>query len=482
MSDVAKETFAAGRYIAKDKAPYFRAALHGFAPIEVPGLGTIGVTKHGVLMIDWAFIEKVTPEECAGLLVHECLHIVLKHADRSERAGRDRHLDNQASDMAINSMVLDMGLKLPGGGPGVTVDHPLHGQYPEDHGWKRGLTADEYYELLRQKQASQGTKNKKHAFGAGGPSTEGMGGEGTASAPNNESGEGGQGKDADHDHEGMGAPKTGGGFCGSCAGNPFPDEPDQKHKASRSENELHRISRQVAADTIEHAKSSQGRGSIPAYLRRWAEEMLSPPEVPWQQELACSTRNACAWRDQAVEHRYDAPSRRQWGLGFGPGKPILPRLRMPVPRVAIIFDTSGSMGHEELSEAGREAAGILKSIGADVTFCTCDAAVTGISKVRSLREVLAKLSGGGGTDMAPAFASLMRERPRPEVIICATDLWIGDPGPEPQGTKVIWLAVGKMASSQGDPRWGKTIRTTAAKRPRSQEVQENDHDAATFHI
>jgi hypothetical protein len=122
MSESAKETFSAGRLLVRRKAGYLRAMVLGFAPIEVQGLGTIGVTEHGVMLIDWEFIDKVNAEEMAGLLAHECLHLLLKHSARAKRSGRDPEIDNKAADMAINSMVLDMGFKLPGGGPGVTPE------------------------------------------------------------------------------------------------------------------------------------------------------------------------------------------------------------------------------------------------------------------------------------------------------------------------------------------------------------------------
>lgn len=470
MSDNAKLTFAAGRLIAREKAPYMRALLLGFAPIETPGLGTIGVTEHAVLMVDWAFIDQVTAEEMAGLLIHECMHILLKHASRAHRAGRDVRIDNIAADMAINPSIWDMGLKLPGGNAKQTVEHPLHGKYPEDYGWARGLTTDEYYEKLRQlPQHQQPQRIVISVKGAGGQGTgeDGEGGEGAPQDPNDASGEGGSGGDAAHSKPGQGGgaadkPKTAGGWCGSCAGNPMPGEPDQKHKASRSENEMHRISRAVAEAVLE-ASSGPDRGTVPSFMKRWAEQILTPAEIPWQKELAVVTRAACAWRENAVDHRYDAPSRRQAGVGYGVGKPVLPRFRQPVPNVAVILDTSGSMGSQEMGEACREVNGILKTIGAEVSFCTCDASVNGISKVRNVKEALARLHGGGGTDMAPGFAAVMKQRPRPEVVICLTDLCIGDPGPKPVGAKVIWVAVGQYAQSAPDPPWGKTIRTDSAK-------------------
>ena len=94
-----KTIFAAGRLMAiKKKAPYMRALLLGLAPVGAPGLGTIGVTDTGMLLIDWDFIAKLgdgrpdgiaATEEMCGLMVHEGMHLLLKHGKRAKRAGRD---------------------------------------------------------------------------------------------------------------------------------------------------------------------------------------------------------------------------------------------------------------------------------------------------------------------------------------------------------------------------------------------------------
>ncbi len=59
--------------------------------------------------------------------------------------------------------------------------------------------------------------------------------------------------------------------------------------------------------------------------------------------------------------------------------------------------------------------------------------------------------------MIPAFAQLAKERVRPDLIICMTDLEIGNPGPEPTYARVIWLGVGPRVTKDFAPRWGKTI-------------------------
>ncbi len=464
MSDLAKELFAAGRLVARAKAKYMKAMLLAFAPVEVEGLGTIGVTEHGVLIIDWSFIDEViamckgdmekAARQIAGLLVHECFHVILNHCKRSR--GKDPQLSNEADDMSFNPAIFDMGLELPTG--------HLAPCLPTDHGWERGLTSDEYYARLKAKQEAQ--PKPKKGKGGGGQQGQPMPGQGE---PGQGQGEASQGQGAGQGQPGSGSatgqpksgkrPKTGGGWCGGCAGNPFPNEPAGSEKPSRSKADLDRAARAVAAAVREEASS--GRGTVPGFLQRWADEMLAPAEIPWEQELSSLCRTALAWKANAVDHRYDAPSRKQAGIGFGAGRPVLPRFRAPIPNVVVILDTSGSMGTDELSIAGRETAGILKSLGADVTFITCDTTVHGVTKVRSLKEMLAALKGGGGTSMTPAFAEVMKLRPRPEVIVCLTDLHIGDPGPEPLGTKTVWVGIGEHAGP--DPKWGKTVRVTKDK-------------------
>jgi hypothetical protein len=371
----------------------------------------------------------------------------LRHGPRSLGKGRDPYLSNLAGDLAINPSLKSMGCTFP------TVPG-FEGAFPERFGFESGLTADEYYELLRQQtppQAGQGAAGEQGGEGDEEQDGSGAGAEGSGE------GEGG-GKDADHDHDGKG--QSGGqgqsksnhcmhGMCGSGGGNPLKNEPKdgkgqngQQDAPGRTQQELDRMSRQVAEEVREHAQ--RNRGNVPAGLARWADEQLKPPKIPWQTQLARLTRAAVAWRDGAVDHRYDAPGRRQAGIGFGPGKPVLPRLRMPVPNVTVIIDTSGSMGTEELTEAASETKGILAAIGANITLAVCDAAVHGLTKVRTIQEACGMLKGGGGTDMRPAFDAAMDHRPRPEVIICITDGMVGDgfPAHAPPGVKVVVVLVG----------------------------------------
>lgn len=55
---------------------------------------------------------------------------------------------------------------------------------------------------------------------------------------------------------------------------------------------------------------------------------------------------------------------------------VLPSLRSPLPWVAVIIDTSGSIGDPELGVAPAEVAGVLREVGVrgdKVIVLACDA-------------------------------------------------------------------------------------------------------------
>lgn len=403
-TDRAYEVLTSGRLLAKTKAPYFRSLLLSYVLREAPGLGTVGVTKTRLFLWDPAFVEALTPEQMAGVWMHECLHSLNRHGHRC--GARDPELFNKAADLAINPTVRETGLQLPTGDKA--------GIFPAQFGFPEGLTADEYYEKL------------------------------LALPPPPPMPGGGKGD----------APHAAGGYCGSCAGRPLPNEPGEDDAEGRSEGEMERTIREVAEEIQARVKSS-GIGSVPSHLRRWADEALKPPKIPWRQRLAVLARRAIAWRPGAVDHRYDGPSRRQAGIGYGIGRPVLPRLRSPVPRVAIVVDTSGSMGTKEIIDCLTEAQGVVEAVGAQVEFCACDAYVHELRPVANVRDMAKLLKGGGGTDFRPAFAALEAKKPRPEIIVFATDGY--GPAPEfpPHGIKTIWLLVG--GNENAPAAWGDTI-------------------------
>lgn len=384
---------AAGRAIALTKAPYLGARIRGFDLREAPGLGTTAATADGSFLYDAAEIAKWLPEKLAFSFAHEALHMTFAHHKRG--VGLEAKRANLAMDLAINDSVVAIGLAAD-----------PHDALPAKFGFPSGLTFEAYYALLEAK---------------------GQAGEGSPT------------------------PDCGNGFCGSCAGRPVPGEPEPG-KAGRSSAENARINAEVAKATREH-KASKDAGTVPAGLARWAERDLEPPKVAWEAQLARAVKAGVSWKAGAVEHRYDGPSRRQAGIGYGAGRPVMPRLRAPLPRIAIAVDTSGSMSKGDLDRAMSETSAILRAIGAPVTFLACDAAVHGVAKIAHLAQ--AQLKGGGGTSFIPIFEALSAERPRCDVVVVMTDGYGPAPKEEPAGLRTIWLLIG--GNENAPAAWGTTI-------------------------
>lgn len=397
-----RDKLAAARLAAARKMPYFRAAVLAMVPREAPGLGTFGVSRHGVLMWDPEVCGRWSVDEVAGVLLHEVGHLLRHHADRRERLGAQPATWNVAGDLAINCDLLAAGVRLPG-----------DGVWPGKLGLEDGLTTEEYYRALSQQAA--GAKS---------------------------SGEG----------EGEGEGDVGRGRCGGCAGRPE-DWEQEEDRGGRSEAELERVRRQVAEAVRREAES--GRGTVPQGLVRWADGQLRPPQVPWRQKLRRAVRGALAYRPGAVDYHWTRPSRRQAGIGWGPGRPLLPALRAPVPSVCVAVDTSGSMGADELTSALSEMRGVLQATGAGVTFLACDARVHELREVERWQDAAKLLKGGGGTSFVPVFEELAGRRRRPDVVVFVTDGCGPAPQEPPGWCKVIWVLVGPHR--RAPCAWGEAI-------------------------
>ena len=138
---------------------------------------------------------------------------------------------------------------------------------------------------------------------------------------------------------------------------------------------------------------------------------------------------------------------------------VLPGTRRPVPNVAFVVDTSGSVDDTLLARALGEVDGALRGLGvsgSSVTVLSCDAAVHTVQRVRSARG--AKLAGGGGTDMRVGVAAAEELRPRPDVIVVFTDGYTPWPQSAPPGASVIVALLGRGGYTMPPtPPWGRRI-------------------------
>lgn len=427
------DKIAAARGLARKRMPYFSAALFGLMPRPLNGMfekvgGGMAVTPRGVMYYDPRVVEEEWDlEDIEFGILHEIGHVLRDHSKRCEELGYDPKLWNLAGDAAINDDLIAAGCK-----PLTTDMLPKKILDPQTQKpMADGLTEEAYYDGLRQMKDDAMQKLKKQCS--------------------------------------KGTPRPGNGNCGGVAGNPMDGLPDDgtwsKTDKGRSKVDIERIKKATAGAIQQHAKK-HGRGSVPGGWKVWADQELTPPKIRWQDKLRRAVRSGIAKIKGMVNFHYERPSRRQWAIGYGKGRPILPAMYAPQPRVGCFVDTSGSMGPDDLRIAMSEMGGVLKSSGAEVLYGVCDAQVHGkIEAVADIKQALGKLQGGGGTHFTPVFMELERmpREKRPHVVIFLTDG--GGPAPDnpPQGMHVIWVLVGDHAcvpwkeDGNGQISWGEQI-------------------------
>ncbi|MFD0585573.1 vWA domain-containing protein [Dactylosporangium darangshiense] len=210
------------------------------------------------------------------------------------------------------------------------------------------------------------------------------------------------------------------------------------------------IRRQTADAIRAHARS---RGDVPSGWKRWADQ-IAEPVVDWRRLLTGALRQAVAWASGAVDYTYARPGRRSAALP----RVVLPSMQRPLPRVAIVIDTSGSMGPDDLGAALAEVTGVLRAVGIRgnrVTVLACDADVHAVTRVTTADQV--QLAGGGGTDMRVGINRARAVPDPPNIIVVLTD---GEtPWPdEPTGCRLIAGLVGERPPAP--PSWIEAIHIT----------------------
>jgi hypothetical protein len=207
------------------------------------------------------------------------------------------------------------------------------------------------------------------------------------------------------------------------------------------------LGRDVARRITEHQRR---RGQVPAGWQRWADDVLNPV-VNWRRQLAAAVRHGVAEVAGRVDFTYRRPSRRASAVP----DVVLPSLRQPLPQVAMVLDTSGSMSDSMLAQALGEVSGVLRSLGLgrrNLRVICCDAQAYSQQRVLDAREV--RLLGGGGTDMGAGLAAAAGLRPRPDLLIVLTDGHTPWPSRAPEGVRVV---VGLMDDTGRSPEWATTV-------------------------
>ncbi|SDJ18347.1 vWA domain-containing protein [Nonomuraea jiangxiensis] len=192
------------------------------------------------------------------------------------------------------------------------------------------------------------------------------------------------------------------------------------------------------------AAGIEARGDVPGGWRRWAEARLRP-EVDWRTRLAAVVKRGSAEAAGRVDYSYRRPSRRAAAVPAI----ILPALVRPLPRIAVVIDTSGSVGRTELAQALGELDGVLHAAGhRRIDVICCDSEAYPVQRVRAAAEV--ELVGGGGTDLRPGFVAAGGA----DVVIVLTD---GDT-PWPERRPRAYVVVCLFGEGGTAPSWAHPVR------------------------
>lgn len=200
---------------------------------------------------------------------------------------------------------------------------------------------------------------------------------------------------------------------------------------------------------LQAASTHQQRGmSLPDSIRQVVSSACQPV-VSWQDRLA-------QWVGETlgrIDYSYRRPSRRAESAGEILSAPF----PHGAPPVIVLWDTSGSMcGAENALMA--EALGILEASPAPIRVVTCDAIVRGDAPdVREAADIVQIVTGGGGSNLSPAFELIQPQLTPDTVIIVMTDGHVLVPPHAPMVQAVLWLLTpGGVDPTNGH--WGEVIR------------------------
>ena len=387
----AKLRIMAARILAQSRWPYVSTLLYSLKfvesdPTEIP---TMAVDTGWRLYYSPDFVMSETAEALATVLLHECMHCMYEHGRRFEAlpiAKKDNTLWNYAGDCAINQVLDDAHMPW-------TVVTPVRYENIAHQGVERSMPTEVAYSVMVDYQLKNPEENTKSD-------------------------------------------------CGSVSGGgrrQYELDADDEATPSSTINQQDNVLDSVASAIIRAENDGQ---DLPEALSRVARDRLEPT-LDWKKLLAFSLRSAVSNVAGRRDYTYARPSRRQSAINSSGTNFLLPAMRQPQPPcVAIVLDTSGSIGNDTLDIYLSEIRGIMNAVGisSGIWVLPCDSKVHEVEKIRSFDLSKVRIKGGGGTDMTVGIDEALRIRPRANIIITLTDGATPWPDKKPLGS-VIYLAV-----------------------------------------
>jgi len=393
LSDTADRRLRAARLWITLNRPYYSKALFSSELIPSTDVDTMAIDDRWHIYVNSEFVDGLTVEQTATVLIHELNHGLRTHSRRAAAVGvriGQSEVWNAAADCEINDDLLEDDLDLPGG------------LLPDKFGLEEGRTAEHYFPELMKQATVVGVVVD----------------------------------------------------CGSgCTGNPaiYEENTDSETGDVTGLDPLEQdMVRQAVAAAVREHQRTHGIGSVPGGLERWADQTLDP-KVDWRRTLESAVRRGVHLRAGAADYTWQRPSRRN-----DCSEPVIrPGMTRPVPDIAVVVDTSGSMGDQDLATALAEIRGILTRVvpGDGVRVYSVDADVASEGQVFNTRQI--NLAGGGGTDMCVGIEAAAATKPA--AIIVITDGFTPWPETRPPGATLTIAALSDSYAVDEVPSWIKAI-------------------------
>ena len=365
-----------------------------------------------------AFIDRLSDSELEFVLIHEVLHVALRHCFRQQSDYQQQAYDI-ACDIVVNSNIL---YSFQMDTSAITLAEFGEAMHLTPEGKEGYLySVDEVYQMVLdelQEAEDDGGNNAKDGSGSG----TGDGGESDTGDPEG----GGDGRFDDHSFwEGESEDRT------------------------QSQTWMQRMV--DATELIVNRNASAGCGTVPLGVEREIRE-FKQPQLDWRIVLENFIQ------EEINDYSFSPPDRRFDECPF-----FLPDYNEKEERVKdILFmiDTSGSMSEEMITEAYSEIKGAIDQFDGKLQgwLGFFDGEVVEPKPFESEEEFkIIRPVGGGGTSFEIIFeyVQFKMEEQRPASIIILTDGYAPFPEEkEAMDIPVLWV----INNKEVDPPWGKVAR------------------------
>ena len=418
---------------------------------------TVSYTEKGLeLNYDPQYVLEADTRVLRYHIVHECVHIIYRHAHRFEsyrevvdlaslksevKTTKNPKCPVKASDLAMDiicnmEVENNIGGDCVEAGKGVTFslvpDIPMNGSYYRRDEASTDKVLDEIIKTYTEVVSSGKQQGKKGngGGGAGKQDTQQSGGScGSQSQGNSNTKKQSNGGESDENNS---QNKTSSKTPTKVKGKSM-----NQHETFEGKNDLDKqISKKFVESMVSEASNQcKDKGYLSGSLLDELESIKAPPKKDWKALLA-----------NYVAASIPAQSTKTWAR-LNRKFPYLLKGKKPVrvPLIGLVQDTSGSVSDAAIRAFYREIDGIRKIHKADMELVQCDAEISD-TKIISYKEKLKwSVSGRGGTEFIPALKYFDKAKRKPDVVVFFTDLCVGDEDvpDEPRNYKIIWVSVDK---------------------------------------